>query len=346
VLREAADGRPEVGDASPDDLEAGDFLAADASQIVFVGGSPRQADAIVRIDLANGREERLRTSDAAADPSAVSAPRTIEYPTAGGETAYAFFYAPPPDARAERAIPGALSGHAPPLIVSCHGGPTGAASARLNLEVQFWTSRGFAVADVNYRGSSGFGRAYRDRLEGEWGVADVEDCVSATRCLTAQGLADSRRVVIRGRSAGGLTALAALVGAPDAFAAAAIYFGIGDLELLLRDTHKFEARYLDWLVGPYPERQDLYRSRSPIHHLDRLACPLIVFQGLADTVVPPEHASAIVAAVRAKGLPVEYVAFPDEGHGFRKAATIVDCLTREAAFYARVLNASSGRTPT
>jgi dipeptidyl aminopeptidase/acylaminoacyl peptidase len=220
-----------------------------------------------------------------------------------------------------------------------HGGPTGAASARFDPEIQFWTSHGFAVVDVNYGGSSGFGRAYRERLDGNWGVVDVADCVNAAAYVSRERLADPHRLVIRGRSAGGYTTLAALTFRPDVFAAGASYYGIGDLELLVNDTHKFESRYCDRLVGPYPERRDVYLERSPIHYVDRLACPLILFQGLDDKVVPPEHAERMAAAVRAKGLRVELVEFPGEGHGFRKAETIARCRDAELAFYLAALAA-------
>jgi dipeptidyl aminopeptidase/acylaminoacyl peptidase len=257
-------------------------------------------------------------------------PEAIEFPTDGGLTAHAFFYPPTNDAFAGPAD------ERPPLIVVSHGGPTAATHARLNLEVQYWTSRGFAVVDVNYGGSTGYGRAYRERLKGTWGIVDVADCVNAARYLVEQGRADPSRLIIRGRSAGGYTTLAALTFHPGGFKAGTSYYGVGDLELLARDTHKFESRYLDGLIGPYPAARDLYLARSPVNVVDRLASPLLLFQGLQDPVVPPNQAHAMAAAVRAKGLPVALVTFDGEQHGFRKADTIAKCLEIELFFYGAV----------
>jgi dipeptidyl aminopeptidase/acylaminoacyl peptidase len=317
------------------DLEPGELLAATAEHVVFIAGSPRTHDAVVRFDLATGRTERIRSaSTSPVNPDALSVPLAIEFPTEASRTAHAFFYPPRNTAFT------APADERPPLIVVSHGGPTAATTGRLNLEIQFWTSRGFAVVDVNYGGSSGYGRAYRERLNGQWGIVDVDDCVNAALHLASRGLADRERLLIRGRSAGGFTTLAALAFHPRVFKAGASYYGVADLELLARDTHKFESRYLDRLVGPYPARQDLYRARSPIHSADRLSCPIIFFQGLDDRVVPPEQAENMAAAVRAKGLTVSLVTFPGEAHGFRKAETIAHCLEEEAAFYARVLEAA------
>ena len=232
------------------------------------------------------------------------------------------------------------------MLVISHGGPTAATHARLNLEIQYWTSRGFAVVDVNYGGSTGYGRAYRERLRGQWGIVDVADCANAARFLVGEGNADPNRLIIRGRSAGGYTTLAALTFQPDLFKAGASYYGVGDLELLARDTHKFESRYLDSLVGPYPATRDLYRARSPIHFVDRLSCALILFQGLEDQVVPPNQAELMQDAVRRKGLPVALLMFEGEQHGFRKAATIVRCLESELFFYGAVFGFTpSGTAP-
>jgi dipeptidyl aminopeptidase/acylaminoacyl peptidase len=220
--------------------------------------------------------------------------------------------------------------------VRSHGGPTAAAGPALNLGIQFWTSRGFAVLDVNYRGSTGYGRLYRRALYGRWGEADVEDCVRGAEHLVAEGLADPERLLIRGSSAGGFTVLAALT-FHDRFRAGASLYGIGDLEALAADTHKFESRYLDSLVGPWPEARAAYRARSPVHHVEGLAAPVIFFQGLQDRVVPPAQAEAMVAALRAKGLPVAYVTFPDERHGFKRAENIQRALEAELYFYGRVL---------
>ncbi len=264
------------------------------------------------------------------DTGYLSTPEPIEFPTDSGLTAHAFYYAPrnrdftaPVDDR-------------PPLIVISHGGPTASTSARLNLEVQYWTSRGFAVVDVNYGGSSGYGRAYRRRLNGQWGVVDVADCVNAAKYLTAHGQADPDRLAIRGRSAGGYTTLAALTFHQDVFKAGASYYGISDLEAMALETHKFESRYLDSLIGPYPAERDVYRARSPIHFVDRLSCPVIFFQGLEDRVVPPNQSRIMADALRAKGLPVAILTFEGEQHGFRKRDTIVRCLEAELDFYGAV----------
>ncbi|HLJ58547.1 MAG TPA: S9 family peptidase [bacterium] len=297
---------------------------------VFIAGSPVAFRAVVRLDLDTGRTEVLRRSaESEPDPTYLSQPEAIEFPTEGGHTAYGYYYAPrnpdfagPADAR-------------PPLLVTSHGGPTGAASPTLNLLVQYWTSRGFGYLDVNYGGSTGYGRAYRERLYGQWGVVDVDDCANGARYLVQQDRVDGRRLVIRGGSAGGYTTLCALV-FRDAFQAGASHFGIADLEVFRQDTHKFESRYDQHLIGPYPQRRDLYRARSPIHFLDRLARPLILFQGLEDKVVPPNQAEMMFEAVRAKGLPVAYLAYPGEQHGFRRAENIKRTLEAELYFHARV----------
>ena len=297
---------------------------------VFVGGSPSTPISIVQLGLASGRVEVLRQSSSIEiDPEYLSMPRPIEFPTEGGLTAHAFFY--PPRNRDFVAPPA----EKPPLIVISHGGPTSAASSVLGLSIQYWTSRGFAVVDVNYGGSSGYGRAYRQRLNGEWGVVDVNDCVNAASYLASIGEADPDRLIIRGGSAGGYTTLAALT-FRNVFKAGASYYGISDLEALEADGHKFESRYNHSLVGPYPERKDLYIERSPIHYTERLSCPIILFQGLEDKVVPPNQAEMMVDALRAKGLPVAYVPFEGEGHGFRKAENIKRALDGELYFYSRV----------
>jgi dipeptidyl aminopeptidase/acylaminoacyl peptidase len=286
--------------------------------------------AIVEIDLATGRRTVLRRAiDLEPDPAYLSVPRAIEFPTEDGQTAHAFYYPPtnpdfaaPPQER-------------PPLLVKSHGGPTAATAAALNLAYQFWTSRGVAILDVNYGGSTGYGRAYRERLRDRWGLVDVDDCVNGARFLVERGDVDPRRLWIDGGSAGGYTTLCALT-FREVFTAGASLFGVSDLESLARETHKFESRYLDRLVGPYPERVDLYRARSPIHFTDRLNCPLLLLQGLEDAIVPPNQAERMFAAVRAKGLPVAYLAFPGEQHGFRRAENIRRALEAELYFYARV----------
>ena len=324
----------------PTDVEPAETLAATHTHAVVVGGSAYWPDAIVRIDLATGAEETMRATSAAEVPEeTVSVPQAIEYSTDNGLTAHAFYYAPRNRDFAPRA------GERPPLIVVSHGGPTAATHARLNLEVQYWTSRGFAVVDVNYGGSTGYGRLYRQRLAGQWGIVDVADCVNAAKYLAAQGLVDAERLIIRGRSAGGYTTLAALTFRPDVFRAGASYYGVGDLARLARDTHKFESRYLDSLIGPYPAKQEVYQARSPIHFVDRLSCPLILFQGLEDQVVPPDQSSMMADAVRAKRLPVALLEFEGEQHGFRKAATIIQCLETELFFYGAVFGFTPAGVP-
>jgi dienelactone hydrolase len=296
----------------------------------FIARSPVEAAALVRLDLRTRAVDVLRRS-AAAPPDAgfISAPQAIEFPTGRGLTAHAFFYPP--------CNPGyaAPTGERPPLLVMCHGGPTDAVSPSLSLTTQFWTSRGFAVVQVNYGGSTGYGRAYRERLDGQWGVVDVEDCVNAARHLASQGLVDGDRMAIRGSSAGGFTALRALTHY-DLFRAGAIYYGVSDLEVLTQDGPKFESRHHLRLVGPYPEERELYRARSPVHSAGQVSAALIFFQGLEDTVVLPRQTEEMVQAVRAKGLPVATVVFEDEGHGFRRAETTRQALDAELYFYSRV----------
>jgi dipeptidyl aminopeptidase/acylaminoacyl peptidase len=253
----------------------------------------------------------------------------VEFLTKHRLKAHGFFY---PPANPDFAAP---TGELPPLMVISHGGPTGATSTSLRYGIQYWTSRGFAVLDVNYGGSSGYGRRYRMRLNGNWGIVDVEDCCNGARWLVKKGLVDPRRLAIRGGSAGGYTTLAALV-FHDIFSAGASHYGICDLEALATDTHKFESRYLDNLVGPYPERKDLYIARSPIHHLHNLRTPLILFQGDEDQVVPPAQSRSMFEAVRAKKVPVAYLLFEGEQHGFRKAANIQRSFEAELYFYSRI----------
>ncbi len=306
------------------------YVRADASRAVFRAGSPTERAAVVELDLKTGEARVLRrASETEVDPAYVSAARAVEFPTEGGRTAHAFFYPPRnPDFAAPE-------GERPPLLVKCHGGPTAAATSTLRLDVQYWTSRGVAVLDVNYGGSTGFGREYMRRLDGLWGVVDVDDCVNGAKYLAARGEADAERCAITGGSAGGYTVLCALV-FREAFRAGASHYGVSDLAGLVADTHKFESRYLERLVGPYPEREDLYRERSPIHHTGRLSCPVIFFQGLEDKVVPPNQSELMVEALRRKGLPVAYVAFEGEQHGFRKAENIRRALDGELYFYSRV----------
>ena len=306
-------------------------LISDGMQrLWFVGARADAPPQVAGADLQTGRVEVLRKTEAFEIPAAwISFPEAIEFPTQEKESAHAFFYRP----RNPDHVPPA--GELPPLLVLSHGGPTSAARPHLQAEIQFWTSRGFAVVDVNYRGSSGFGRNYRNALRGTWGVNDTHDCVQAARFLAAQGLVDGRRMAIRGGSAGGYTTLCALT-FHDVFAAGASYFGLADLESFVHDTHKFEAHYLESLIGAYPEAIDRYRARSPARFADRLSAPLIIFQGLEDKVVPPSQAEVMIRAMHGKGIPYAYVAFPNEGHGFRRAENIQRCLEAELYFYSKV----------
>jgi dipeptidyl aminopeptidase/acylaminoacyl peptidase len=321
------------GAAEPRDFAFTSYssVQAAAGPVVFaIAASPTLPPAVVRLDLATGDAQAIRRSrDVPVDAAYISRPEAIEFPTGGGRSAHALFYRP-----AHASFTG-LPGEQPPVIVIIHGGPTSSASAVLNLSVQYWTSRGFAVADVDYRGSSGYGRPYRQLLAGQWGIADVEDCAAVVRFLAGRGLVDGRRAVIRGGSAGGFTTLAALA-FTDVFSAGASHYGVADLELLARDTHKFESRYLDGLVGPWPEATAEYQRRSPIHHVDQITSPLILFQGLDDQVVPPSQSELMYRALRDRGVPVAYLAFAGEQHGFRQAATIITVMTAELEFYGRV----------
>lgn len=309
--------------------EAG-YVAVSGGVAAFVGGSSERQGELVRVDLATGEVDIVRRSSTLEmDASYRSTPETIEFPTDNNLTAHAFFY-PPHNEDYE-----APEGEKPPLLVLSHGGPTSSASSVLSPKVQYWTSRGIAVVDVNYGGSTGYGRAYRERLNGRWGVVDVADCIHAAKYLIEQRRADPDRVAIRGGSAGGYTTLAALT-FHDLFRAGASYYGVSDLELLVRDTHKFESRYLDSLLGPYPQERELYRERSPIHAVDRLTCPVIFFQGLKDRVVPPNQAELMFEAVRQAGFPTAYVTFEGEDHGFREAENIKRALEAELYFYGRV----------
>jgi len=306
------------------------FLRAANGQAVFRGGSPTDVGAIVKFDLKTGQFETLRKSnDRETYPQYFSVPRAIEFPTEGNLSAHGFFYPPQnPDYRAP-------DSEKPPLIVKSHGGPTSAASTALSLSIQYWTSRGFAVLDVNYGGSTGYGRQYRERLNKKWGIVDVDDCVNGARYLAERGEVDGNRLIITGGSAGGYTTLGALT-FRKVFKAGASHFGISDLESMARDTHKYESQYLTALLGPYPERKDIYYDRSPINFPERLSCPVIFFQGLEDKVVPPDQAEKMVDAIRAKRIPVSYVAFAGEQHGFRQAKNIKRALDGELYFYSKV----------
>ncbi|MEO8693097.1 MAG: prolyl oligopeptidase family serine peptidase [Acidimicrobiales bacterium] len=306
-----------------------DALARDdEGQVLFIGASYDSEPAVYRVERA-GIVCVHRARELDLDARYLPPPEPVSF-ASGDSTAHALFYAP---ASATHVAP---AGEKPPLIVMAHGGPTGAARTRLNLGLRYWTSRGLAVVDVNYRGSTGYGRRFRRALEGAWGIADVDDCIAAVHHLVAGGAVDGTRVAITGGSAGGFTVLAALAFHPGEFAAGASHYGVADLEALARDTHKFESRYLDGLVGPYPQARDVYVARSPIHHLENLATPLIVLQGLDDEIVPPNQAQMIVDALAARGLTHAYLCFAGEGHGFRQGPNIIRALEAEAYFYSQV----------
>lgn len=312
-----------------------EYVSTSGDDLVVLAGSSTMASSVVRIDISSGHIEVLRSAIAPGAATAVeaaylSSPESIEFPTEGGRTAYGLMYPPVnPDFEAP-------AGELPPLIVVAHGGPTTMAEPVLNFDFQFFTSRGFAVVDVNYGGSSGYGREYRQRLNGQWGVVDLDDCTNAARYLAKAGAVDGRRMLVRGRSAGGYTALCAAVFG-DAFAAGASYYGISDLGALARSCHKFEATYTDGLVAPWPAGEEVYRRRSPSHNAGLLHMPIIVFQGLEDAVVPQEQAEIMTAALREKGVPYAYLGFEGEQHGFRQAGTIRRAMEAELCFYGRVL---------
>jgi dipeptidyl aminopeptidase/acylaminoacyl peptidase len=303
--------------------------------VVCVAASPNSEPVVLRVDVDGGEPEILRPArDLGLDPAWFSRPEHVTFPTdprdTGIDVAHALVY---PPANPEVSAP---AGELPPLMVVVHGGPTAAATSVLNLEVQYWTSRGFVVADVDYRGSSSYGRRYRDALQGRWGLLDLDDVVACARFLADSGRVDPARMAVRGGSAGGYTTLAALTMRAGTFTAGASHYGVADLGALAAETHKFESRYLDGLVAPWPSRAGVYAARSPINHVDALDTPLAVFQGEEDEVVPPDQAEAIVAALRAKGVPHAYLLFPGEQHGFRRAENIRAALDGELSFYAQV----------
>ena len=321
-----------TGALTPYDLPYSDIevLHVGAGQVLFTGASPQAPAAIIRMDTATQQCETLRrASDIAIDAGYISQPQALEFPTEHGLTAHAYYY---PPANRDFIAP---AEEKPPLLVMTHGGPTGAVSAGFSLHIQFWTSRGFAVLNVNYGGSTGYGRAYRQRLNGQWGVVDVDDVVNGARYLVQRGDVDGARLAIEGGSAGGYTTLAALT-FRRVFHAGASHYGVSDLEGLATDTHKFESRYLDSMIGPYPQRRDLYVQRSPIHFVEQINCPLILFQGLEDKVVSPAQSERIYHAMRARGLPVAYIPYPGEQHGFRRAENIRHSYNSQLYFFGRV----------
>ncbi|MEX1033458.1 MAG: prolyl oligopeptidase family serine peptidase [Cellvibrionaceae bacterium] len=325
----------DLGNGSKQDLPTQlteiSYIKVNDDRAMFIGATSDSFPALYAFDrLRRDINCFARSGTLSVDNDYIAPGEAIEFPLQdSGETGYAFFYAPHnQDFCGE-------PGNKPPLLVLCHGGPTSATKPALNLKIQYWTSRGFAVADVNYGGSTGYGRHYRERLNGRWGVVDVRDAIDCVDYLTNTGRIDGDKIAIHGSSAGGYTVLAALT-FHAIFKAGASLYGVGDLETLAADTHKFESRYMDNLVGPYPEQKAVYRDRSPIHHVDQLNCPVIFLQGLKDKIVPPNQAEAMVAALDAKRIPVAYLTFPEEAHGFRQAPNIRRALEAELYFYSRV----------
>jgi dipeptidyl aminopeptidase/acylaminoacyl peptidase len=307
------------------------YVRADGSRVAFLGSSPTQARQIVSLDFVTRAVDVHRVSEEVEFGAGyLSVPEAVRFPTEGG-TGYAYHY---PPANQDFVAP---DGERPPLIVMSHGGPTAESTPDLDLSIQFFTGRGFAVVDVNYGGSTGYGRPYRERLYGQWGIVDVVDCINAARSLVEQGRADGDRLVITGGSAGGWTTLCALTFHGDVFAAGASHYGVSDLEPFATATHKFELRYMDQLVGPWPETAELWRERSPVRHTELLSRPMLVLQGLEDEVVPPSQAEVMVEALEAKGIPYAYLAFEGEQHGFRKAENIIRSLEAELYFYGKIL---------
>ena len=303
-----------------------------ATAVYLAAGSGTEPNSLIRVDWRSGDYEVIqREIETDMSTAYLSVPQAIEFPTTDNETAHAFYYAP----KNEDYV--APTGEKPPLLVIGHGGPTSTTKTHLDWNIQYWTSRGFGVVDVNYRGSTGYGRDYRQQLNGRWGVVDTEDCIAAARYLVAQGEADPERLAIRGGSAGGYTTLCALA-FHDVFGAGASYFGIGDLKILAEETHKFESRYMGTLVGSLSVEADVFKVRSPVHFAEQIRCPLILFQGLEDKVVPPNQSEMMFRAVRDNGVPVAYVVYEGEGHGFRSAGNIKHSLEAELFFYSRVFD--------
>lgn len=332
-------GRWYIAQFDPDSRELTNFdlpyqgysqLQAFGDNVVFIGSAPDRFSEVVVLDTTSGKVTVIKkSSDLILDPGYISLPEPIEFPTEDGLTAHAFYY---PAKNKDYLSP---EGEKPPLIVHSHGGPTGACGSGLSLDMQYWTSRGFSIVDVNYGGSTGYGRKYRERLNGKWGIVDVDDCCNAAKFLSKEGKADANRLAISGGSAGGYTTLGAIT-FRDTFKAGASYYGVSDLEGLATDTHKFESRYLDGLIGRYPEDKAIYDERSPAKHAEKIKCPAIFFQGLEDKVVPPSQSECMVNAMRKNGLPVAYLTYEGEQHGFRKADSIQHSLRAELSFYCRV----------
>jgi dipeptidyl aminopeptidase/acylaminoacyl peptidase len=335
-------GRLDLGAGRVDDVEllytALNSVQVSGRKAAIFAGSAALAERLLIIDLDTLAQEVVKVSNPAhIDPGYLSLPKPIEFPTENGLIAHANYY--PPKNHDFEAPPG----EKPPLIVQCHGGPTASGGPTYPFQYQYWTSRGFAIVDVNYGGSSGYGRAYRRRLNGNWGVVDVDDCINAARYLVERDLVDRDRISITGGSAGGFTVLLSLT-RRKFYAVGASHFGIGDLASFVKETHKFESRYVDTLVGPYPERADLYRERSAINYADEMSCPVILFQGLEDKIVPPDQAEMFIAACEKKKLPYTYVAFEGEQHGFRQARTIRRTIEGEQSFLSQVFDIAPADT--
>jgi dipeptidyl aminopeptidase/acylaminoacyl peptidase len=329
-------GRLELGEGKVDEVEllytALSSLQVSGRKAALFAGSAALAERLLVVDLDTLAQEVVKVSNPAhIDPGFLSMPKPFEFPTENGLIAHASYFAP--KSQDFEAPPG----EKPPLVVHCHGGPTASGGPAYPFEYQYWTSRGFAIVDVNYGGSSGYGRAYRLRLSGNWGVVDVDDCINAARHLVERGLADPERISITGGSAGGYTVLLSLT-RRKFYAAGASHFGIGDLVSFVKETHKFESRYVDTLVGPYPERADLYRERSAINYADDMSCPVILFQGLEDKIVPPDQAEMFAAACEKKKLPHAYVAFEGEQHGFRQDKNIRRTMEGELYFLSQIFD--------
>jgi dipeptidyl aminopeptidase/acylaminoacyl peptidase len=305
------------------------YVRALKGRLYFIGGSASEPLSVVRMDISDGSVEIVRRPGRTQFKGFVSKPRHVRFRTGGRKQACGLLYMP---ANKNQKGP---AGTKPPLIIEIHGGPTSQARVFRNLGIQYWTSRGFAVLDVNYGGSSGYGRDYRERLRGNWGVVDVEDCVNGALAMAHKGLVDGKELIIRGGSAGGYTTLCALASG-KVFGAGASYFGVSDAEALTKETHKFEARYLDSLIAPYPEGKSVYQERSPVHFVDRITAPVIFFQGLEDVIVPPSQAETMVESLRKSGVPVAYIPFEGEQHGFRRAESIRRSQEAELYFYSKV----------
>jgi dipeptidyl aminopeptidase/acylaminoacyl peptidase len=333
---------PATGELTDLDLPYTAFgsVSAAGGSVVTVAGAPTRPTALIRVDLASGDVEEIRSAQAELpDAAYLPTPRSITISGVGGRDVHAHVY-PPASPVAE-----APAGERPPYVVVVHGGPTSQSHATLSLGNAYFTSRGIGVLDVNYGGSTGYGREYRERLRGQWGVVDVEDAVSAVTALVEQGEADGDRLAIRGGSAGGWTTLAALT-RTDVFSAGASYYGVAELENFVADTHDFESRYIDGLVGPWPEARELYRERAPLSHVDEVSCPVLLLQGTEDLIVPPSQAEMFVEALARKGIPHAYLLFEGEQHGFRRAANQIAALEAELSFYGQIFGFNPPGVPT